>query len=229
MKGFLRYLVGVIPHPRLTFEALAKDASIRPAAALVLGYGTLSGSMFLISFLRGNWPPPPDELSVWVSAWGEFTQLPFLKIPAEQYRLFQAILMLPLVLAIWMLMAATARLLGTLLGGRASFDQYLKVLGFSFFTFWLLAHILDTAYNLLLGPYLVPAIQGEYGPLAGAFVRNFPPLLYVILFGLAGVYNGIAAQTAERQAGVSYAMWKPALVGLLTFAWPMVLVSALLR
>ena len=148
---------------------------------------------------------------------------------AQQYRLFLAIIMLPLVLAVWMLMAGTARLLGRLFDGRASFDQYLNLLAFSFFTFWMLASVLDFSYNLLLGPYLVPAIQGMYGPLASAFVRNFPPMLYVVLFGLAGVYNGIAAHTVERVAGAPYAPWKSALVGLLTFVWPMVLVVALSR
>jgi len=229
MKQFLRYFWGAITRPRATFTKLAQETSIRTAAALVLGFGVVSGLMFFVSYQLRNWPPPSAELNIWISVWGEFTQLPFLKIPAEQYRLFLAIIMLPLVLAIWMLMASTARLLGILFGGKASFDQYLNLFAFSFFTFWVLAHALDSSYNLLLGPYLVPAIQGEYGTLASAFVRNFPPLLYTILFSLAGVYNGLAAHTAERLAGVSFAFWKCTLVGLLTFAWPMILVSALLR
>ncbi len=229
VRDLLGYLRGVVTHPRVTFEKLARQPSLRPAAVMVLGYGAYAGLMFSISYQSGDWPPPPAELKVWIEAWGEFSQLPFLKIRAEQYRLFLAIIMLPLVLAVWMLMAGTARLLGVLFGGRASFEQYLNLFAFSFFTFWLLASLLDASYNLVLGSRIVPALQGAYGPLASLLARYFPPMFYLILFGLAGVYNGIATHVAERLAGVYYAPWKSALVGIFTFAWPIVLVSVLIR
>jgi hypothetical protein len=226
---FFGYVWGAVTHPRATFQELARQPLLRPGATLVLSWGVLEGLLFLISHLSHNWPPPPDELEVWLEAWGEFSQLPFLKIPVEQYRLFQAILMVPLVLTIWILMAGTARLLSILFGGRASFDQYLSVLAFPIFTSWFLAGMLDTTYNILLGPQLVPALQGAYGPLASAFVLNFPPLNYVIMFSAAAVYNGIAAHTVERMAGAPYAWWKCVIAGLLTFAWPTLLSAVLLR
>lgn len=229
MKKILGTLWGVVVHPRSTFADLADRSTIRLAAAFVLSYGIFTSALFLFSYLRRDWPPPPEELRVWISAWGEFSQLPFLKISAEQYRLFQAIIMIPLVLAIWMLMAGTARLLGRLFNGRVTFDQYLNLLAFSFFPFWLLATLLDTAFNVLLGPRLIPALQGAYGPIVGLFAIYFEPVMYVFLFGLAGVYNGLAAHTAESFVGAAYPIWKSALVGLLTFAWPMVLISSLLR
>jgi len=229
MKQFLEYLWGVIARPRATFNKLALQPSLGPAMGMVLGYGLINGVLFLISYLSHDWPPPQAELDVWISAWGEFSQLPFLKIPAEQYRLFLAVIMLPLTLAIWMLMAGTAHLLGRLYGGRTSFDQYLNLFGFSFFTFAVLAAALDTSYNLLLGPYLVPALQGAYGTLAAAFVRNFPILIYIVGFGLGGLYNGLAALTSERLAEARYAAWKSIPIGLLTFAWPTVIIATLLR
>lgn len=229
MKNFLVHFWGVIMRPRAEFAHLARQESIRPAAALVLGFGVLMGLSFLSSYLSRDWPPPQAELEVWIEAWGEFSQLPVLKIPAEQYRLFLAIIMLPLVLSIWMLMAGTARLLGRLFGGRCSFDQYLNLLAFSYFPFWLLASLLDTAFNVLFGSNLVPALQGSLGTFARSFALYFEPWMYVVLFGLAGFYNGLAAHTAENAAGAPYGIWKSALVGLLTFACPMVLISTLLR
>jgi hypothetical protein len=60
-------------------------------------------------------------------------------------------------------------------------------------------------------------------PLALAFFQFFPPLEYTLLYGLGGVYNAIDTQTVER-----WAVWK-SVVGGLTFAWPILLISVLLR
>jgi hypothetical protein len=220
----LSYFWRMLIAPRRTALALAQEPSLRHAAALVLSYGLALSLGFSISALQQDYPPPPDTLAVWIRTWGEFTMLPFLKIPPENYRAFQAVIMLPLALAIWMLMAGTAKLLSLLFRGKANYEQYLNLVGFGFFPFLWIAGILDIFYSGFLKPYTVPALNLEYGPLVRAFYVNFPPFEYVILFGLGAVYNGIGAWAAER-----WAFWKSALVGLLTFAWPMILLSMLLR
>jgi hypothetical protein len=150
--------------------------------------------------------------------------LPFLKIPAQDYRAFLAVILLPLALTIWMLMAGTAKLLSLLFRGKARYEQYLNLVGFGFFPFLWIAAILDTIYTGYLKPFAIPALNMEYGPLAQAFFQLFPPLEYTLLYGLGGLYNGIGAQVGER-----WAVWKSVVVGALTFAWPMLLISTLLR
>lgn len=229
MGNILGYLWGVLARPKRTFAELARLDSLRYSAALVTSIGILMAAGFLRSYLARDWPPPAEELAVWIAAWGEFSQLPFLKIPIEAYRGFQAIIMIPMLLAVWMLMAGTARLLGRLFGGRVSFDQYLNLLAFSYFTFWALAAILDTSFNIGFGERLMPALQGAYGAGVQGFAVYFEPVMYVGIYCVAGGYNGWAACIAEKQAGAPYNLWKAALVGLLTFAWPMILSSTLLR
>ena len=194
----LSYFWRMIISPRKTSLALAQESSVRYSAMLVLGYGILMSLGFLIS--ARDYPPPKETLDVWIRAWGEFTMLPFLKIPAESYRAFEAAIMIPLALTIWMLMAGTAKLLSILFRGKVRYEQYLNLLGFGFFPFLLIAGILDTIYSGYLKPFAVPALNLEYGAAARSFFLLFPPLEYTILYGLGGVYNGIASWTAERWA-----------------------------
>jgi hypothetical protein len=150
--------------------------------------------------------------------------LPFLKIPPESYRLFVALIALPLVLAIWMLMAGTAKLLSLLLGGCASYEQYLFITAFCFFPFWILAAILDTIFSGVIDGYVLQALIGQFGPFATAFWTSFPIFFYTILYGLGGVWIGISAAGVE-----AFKWWKAAPIALFTFAWPMLLMSVLLR
>ena len=220
----LYYLWRMILSPRRTSQELAQESSIRFSATLVLGYGIFGSLGFLISALNRDYSPPKETLDVWIKTWGEFTMLPFLKIPLESYRAFLAAIMIPLALTIWMLMAGTAKLLSILFRGKASYEQYLNLVGYGFFPFLWIAGILDLVYSGYLKPYAIPALNLEYGELARAFFLLFPPLEYTILFGLGGVYNGIASWTAER-----WAVWKSVVVGVLTFAWPLILMSILSR
>ncbi len=220
----LSYLWKMITSPRQTSQELAQENSIRFSAALVIGYGVFGSLGFLISALNRDYPPPKETLDVWIKTWGEFTMLPFLKIPEVNYRAFLAAIMIPLALAIWMLMAGTAKLLSILFRGKARYEQYLNLLGFGFFPFLWFAGILDMVYSGYLKPYAVPALNLEYGELARAFFLWFPPLEYTILFGLGGVFNGIATWTVEQ-----WAIWKSVVVGMLTFTWPMILMMSLMR
>jgi hypothetical protein len=164
-----------------------------------------------------------------VAAWGEFAMLPFLAIPAEIYRLFLAYASLPLSLAAWMLMGGSAFLLSRLFGGLVRYESYLNLTAFAFYPIWILSTLLDMAYNALLGDYIVPALSGEFGPLAYSFYQNFPILAYTLLFGLAGVLISIAAFSAERAAGKQIPVWSAALIGWVSFAWPTLLVAVLVR
>jgi hypothetical protein len=220
----ISYLWNMLRAPRRPSRALLAERRVHYAAVLVLSYGLFVGLGALLSALRHEYPPPPDTLALWIKAWGEFSMLPFLNIPAENYRLFVAAIGVPLALVIWMLMAGTAKLLSLLFGGKASYEQYLNLVGFGFFPFLWIAAILDGIYSGYLKPFAVPALNLEYGPLAQLFFQLFPPLEYTLLYGLGAVYNGIGAQTAE-----DWALWKSVVVGVLTFAWPILLISTLLR
>ena len=76
---------------------------------VVFVFASILEASFLISYLKGDYPPDPEELRLSIEAWGEFAMLPFVKIPAESYRLTIAIFMIPLVLGAWIVMAGFTR------------------------------------------------------------------------------------------------------------------------
>jgi hypothetical protein len=214
----------ILISPHRSARALPASVRVRPAALLVFGAGLFMAVGAFVSYLNRAYPPPPHVLKIWVDMWGEFTMLPFLKIPPEDYRLFLAVISVPLVFAMWMLMAGTAKLLSLLMGGRASYEQYLVITAFSFFPFWILAAIIDTIFSGVIDGYVLQALTGQFGPFATAFWTNFPIFFYTVLYALGGVWIGIATAGVE-----SFKWWKAALIALFSFAWPMLLMSALLR
>lgn len=150
--------------------------------------------------------------------------LPFFNIPAESYRGFQAAIMLPFALALWMLMGGSARLLASLLDGKQTYETYLKITGFTFFTIWVISSILDFLYSSVFWEYVSRGLQGEYGPVVDALLVSFMPLEYTLLYGLVAVNVAIATRTIEQ-----FAWWKSAIVGIAAFVWPMALVSSVVR
>ena len=220
----LRNLVKIIIHPRKTSHEIAQDTTIYASLTVVFGCGLVFALLFLVSHLMHDYPPPPNELNIWIDTWGEFAMLPFIKLPAESYRLAQAIFMLPLVLAIWLLMAGSARVLSILFGGKASFEQYLNVFGYSFFAFWILGQLLDMSYSGLLGPWVLPALRMEYGLGIQIFFANFPPVMWTMMLAIGGIYNGIVTHELE-----GFSLWKVVVIGTVTLAWPIVLITILLR
>ncbi len=210
--------------PYRAAKALPYAVRVRPAALLVLGMGLYLGIGMLIGHLNHVYPPPPDVLKIYVDTWGEYVMLPFLKIPAESYRLFQAIIALPLVFAIWMLMAGTAKLLSLLMRGRASYEQYLVITAIDFFPFMFLAAIIDTIFSGVIDGYVLQALRGQLGLFATSFWTSFPIYFYTVLYGLGGIWIGISAAGVE-----SFKWWKAVPIALLSFAWPMLLISTLLR
>jgi hypothetical protein len=225
----IRNTGAMLLRPQRAGETFARSDDLRPAAWLVTGFGSLYGLGFYLSYLAGDYPPPPDVMGVWVAAWGEFAMLPFLAIPAEKYRLFLTYASLPLALAAWMLMGGSAFLISRLTGGKVCYTSYLSLCAFGFFPMWILSTLFDAGYNALLGEHIVPALTGQYGQLAKSFYRNFPVFEYTLMFGLAGVLIGTASYSAERTAGAHPAVWKAALTGWTAFAWPTLLVAVLVR
>lgn len=183
------YLWRMIRHPLKSGREIATWKKAWAGFAVVLVFSLYLAQGNFRSYLNHDYPPPPDEFSIWIETWGAFAMLPmpFLRIPLEQYRLFMAAISLPVVIGSWLYMAAAAHLLTRWFGGKTGFQQYLNLLAFSFFPFWFAASLGDWAYSAALGPYVLPGLRGEYGPLLQAFFVNFPPWLYTILFGLAAI------------------------------------------
>jgi len=215
---------GMLFHPGRTGKALASETSLKPVATLVIVFGVVYGLIFLKSYLAHDYPPPPEELAVWVEHWGEGVMLPFFNLPAESYRGFQAAIMLPFALALWMLMGGSARLLTSLMGGKHSYDTYLKIAGFTFFTIWVISAFLDFLYSSVFWEYVSRGLQGEYGPVVDTLLANFMPFEYTLLYGLMAVNVTIATRAIE-----GFAWWKAAIVGIAAFVWPMALVSSVVR
>lgn len=217
-------LLRIIQHPRKVSRELLKEETVYPSLSVVLGFGIVLSLLFLYSHLQGDYPPPPGDLETWIEAWGEFSMLPFINIPVESYRLAQAIFMTPLVIAVWMLMAGSAKILSSLFGGKVSYVQYLNLFGFSFFVFWITGSFLDMVYSGIFGGFALEALRWEYGSFIRSFAVNFPPVMWTTVLSLGGIYNGIAIHEGER-----FSIGKTALIALVTFAWPIVLVSLLVR
>jgi len=87
-------------HPKQTGKELAADTRLKPVTTFEISFGLLQSLMFLISYLKQDYLPPPKVLDVWVEHWGEGVMLPFFNIPAESYRGFQAAILLPFCFAI---------------------------------------------------------------------------------------------------------------------------------
>jgi len=210
----LRDAIEMVIHPLRTTDRLL-DEPVWPAMLLVAGFGAVMAILFLLSHLARNYPPPPDVLETWVEAYGAFYVLPFVAIPPEQFRLAMAIVWVPLVLVVWVLMAGSARLLTLAARGSVTFDQYLVLLAFAFFPFWIAASCIDLLHSGPLDPLVLAALRGEHGPVARQVAAGFMPLAYTALYGLGGVY---CAAVAARANGCSYA--RALAIGISSFLWP---------
>ncbi len=225
------YLWRIIIHPIQSARGIATWQTVLPGLIVTLAFGIYQAAGCSQSYFNHDYPPPPESLSVWIQTWGEFSMLPlpFLRfIPLDQYRLFMAAVSLPVAVGSWLYMAGIARVLTRWFGSHTRFSQYLNLFAFSFFPFWLLASLGDGIYSAVLGPYVVPGLTGEYGPLAQAFFSSFPPLLWTLMFGMGAVYNGLVAYAASSGFN-KLRWWRSALIGWGSFLLPLALVSILFR
>jgi hypothetical protein len=206
--------------PRKTARELLAETSLLWPSSIVLILGFISSIGFYIGYLQHAYPLPKEM----VEAWGSFAMLPFFNIPAEEYRLFLAIIMVPFLLGLWALMAGAANLLSRILGGKVTFKQYLILFAYSFFSFYLIASILDSIYSGLMFGQIMRALRNEYGPTIRQLFILYPMIFWPTALGLAGIYNGIVCQEGE-----GWAIWKSILVAAVTFALPMLAISLTLR
>jgi len=213
-------LIRMIIAPRSMSRELLAETSLLWPLIIVLILGLISSIGFYISYLLHAYPPPQEM----IEAWGKFAMLPFFNIPAEQYRLFLAIIMVPFLLALWVLMAGLANLLSRLLGGKVTFKQYLILFAYSFFSFYLIASLLDFIYSGLMFNLIMRALRNEFGPAIRQGFILYPMIFWPAALGLAGIYNGIVCQEGE-----GWAFWKSFLVAAFTFALPMIAISLTLR
>ncbi len=218
--GMKMRLLEVMIVPRRVARELLAEKSLKWPLAIVLALGLLGSIGFLISYFQHVYPPPREM----IEAWGEFAMLPFFNIPAERYRLFLAEIMVPFLLAVWIMMAGSARLLSLLLGGKVTYRQYLVLFAYSFFSFYLIASILDMIYSGMMAGMIMSALRGEYGPLVRQGFILYPAFFWMTALGLAGIYNGIVCQEGE-----GWAWWKSVLVAAVTFFWAMIAITFTLR
>ncbi len=214
----------VVVRPRRTIAALLDRPGFGRALSVVLVFGVLVGLLFLCSAMWHDFPPTGEEFKVWIAAYGEGSMVPFVNVPIGSYRLFLAEIMVPFALAMWLLMAGTARVIGGLMDGKGSFDDYLRTFAYTFFAWWLIAQAADIAFSALAGARLTPMLRGDYGSGWRALAVVYPPAVWVGALTMGGVYNAIAAKISE-----SFGWAKAAVIGAVTLAWPIVMISALVR
>lgn len=220
----LRYLLGIFTHPIRTGRELAGEKKIHYALLIVLAISGYLALGFLSSYIKGDYPPDAKTLEVWIKAWGSFSMLPIVNIPLEKYRLFMAIVGVPVGLMIWMLGGVTAWLLTRLFKGTLNFHQLLNFVAFTIFPFWLLSGLLDPANFAFINVNMVAALSGELGPLAQGFYTWYPQIMYPVVQGLGALFLGILIQTNEKQK-----IWKSALTAFLAFCWVIVVTTLLFR
>ncbi len=211
------YLWRMILRPLRAGHEIASWQTAWPGLLIVLALGLYMTLGCYRSYLNHDYPPPAEELRVWIETWGRDSMLPlpFLPIPLDQYRLFMALISLPVTIGSWLGMAGIARLLTRWFRKKTTFRQYLNVFAFSFFPFWFLAVIGDGLFTLLTGQYLIPGLQGAHGSAVQAFYKNYPPMLYTVLFGLGAIYNSLGAYSAALEVK-RLRWWRPeSLVGYL--------------
>ena len=92
------------------------------------------------------------------------------------------------------------------------------------FVFWIAGSLLDAVYSGIFGDFVLEALRMEHGQLTRVFFTNFPPVMWVGVLTLGGVYNAIVTHECEN-----YSIWQSALVGVITYTWPIVLISTLIR
>jgi hypothetical protein len=220
----IRKIWSVLWHPLRTSREIALEDSLSPAFILVIIFAVLLGAAYFITFFLKTYPPPPAEMQVWIDTWGQSFMMPFLPIPLESYRLFMSIAVVPGIIILWLGMAAIGSLFSKLFKGKSTFKQYLEIFGFSFFPFWIIAAILDFLYMGFVNPYIVPALQLAYGPLIRTLVYLVPLVMYPVLLGLGGVYNGLATYAVE-----GFSAWKCILVGCVTGVLAIAILSMIVR
>jgi len=153
-----------------------------------------------------------------------FTE-PFIPIPKETYRLWEALFILPMYLTAWILLAGFASLVGKAFGGKGSFRENLNVLGFAHFVPLYFFVVFDfflvgSAYSWNLA-----ASRGLYGVELQSFARTQGFLYVGIPFGVwAPILTVIAIKTTQK-----ISLWKAMAVTLIAMIPANALFTILIR
>lgn len=187
--------------------------------APVIVFGSLAAITYFVSYLYGASTTLEEVYAGWF-----FTE-PFIPIPKDTYRLWEALFILPMYLTCWILLAGFARLVAKPFGGKGSFKENLNVLGFAYFVPLYFFVIFDF---FLIGPaysWNLAAARGLYG----IEIQRFATAIGFLYIGLPfGVWAPILAvmgiKSAER-----ISLWRAVPVTLIAMIPAMALFSILIR
>ena len=218
MQRFVGYFWGTIAHPRKTFPQILSEKSISVGLAPVLVFGFLAAVTYLVSYLYGA------SLTIEELYAGSFFTEPFIPIPKETYRLWEAMFILPMYLTAWLSLAGFARLATKAFGGERSFREYLNVLGFAYFV----PLYFFVAFDFfLVGPaysWNLAASRGLYGTELQSFAKILGLLYVGIPFSWAPVLAFVGIKSTER---VSW--WKAVVITVIALIPPNALFTLLIR
>jgi len=215
MKQFIGYCWGVIAHPRVTFDELARHSSIRPAVMLMV-FGLLLGYLnFLVTILfSSDWLGTRRELlePTYVGFFGRLPVRLEIWVPIFFIALAPILSFLELVV-----LPGLAHVLSKLWHGRGTFEGSVNILGFALGVPAIVIHsttelVFTVPANLISGHsyWWAAAMNGEFGAVVAALWNFYVIGIYSIAFDLWIIVLGTIA--IRRVQGIPW--WAAALISL---------------
>lgn len=219
MQRLIRYFWGTITCPQKTFQRIQSEKSILVGLTPVIVLGVLAGITYFVSYLYGA------SVTMEEIAAGSFFTEPFIPIPKDTYRLWEAFFILPMYLIAWVLLAGFAYLVTKHFKAKRSFKEILNVLGFAYFVPLYFFVIFDF---FLVGPaysWNLAALRGFYGEGIQSFMEVLEVAYIAIPFGvLAPVLTVIAIKNTQK-----ISLWKSVVVTLIAMIPPIALFAIFIR
>jgi hypothetical protein len=163
LKEFISFQIGIIFHPIITFRKILrheKRFSFGFITILLFGTGYTIGVIFAYSFGHHPYGIPI-----------------VLKIPIEQYYLYEAFFLLLLTISTWILLAGLIRIISIPFKGKGSYEDTLSLLGFPFIILLLFMLIPDIINDYLFKKIITNNIYWNIiNP-----IRLFIPTLWVMI------------------------------------------------
>lgn len=136
---------GVLLRPGATLRALARETSARSGASAIALLGVFWSALLALLFAGGHAP--------------SFVLLP---IPPDLYYLAQALVMLPVLTALWWLSSEIAHRLARAAGGSGEEAGTRAALGFAYAAPMLVFHVLPELAAYLAGGFEAMALVGRF-------------------------------------------------------------------
>jgi len=127
--SFAGYLWGILFHPAITLRCFLADPRRMPYGLYAV---LIFAGLYSIASLVGYW------LGRLPYGWE-----PFIKIPTQQFFLWQSIYLIPATLVSWIFYAGCIQLLSKPFGGKGGFEDTFALLGLTFFAFLLAMQLPD--------------------------------------------------------------------------------------